>query len=296
MSQKRMSNKAINPIRAKVFQGTIQRNTFLDKIDVLIAEIETLRHNVRFSADFKKWERAVGALLCFAFGDESAQVHDFKNVSYSPIMFFSGMHDSELDHSFYEGLNDAEIVLKGIRDEVVDYFPESNQELKTIEEDDERFSSKDVFIVHGHNLELLLAVEKAIRTLGLNPIVLRDQPNEGMTLIQKFEKDACRARFAVFLLTADETATVHSTEEVEERARQNVVFELGYFFSAFKRKNGTHKGIFVILQNGVVKPGDVDGLVYQPYAGVCDYSWKLPLAKELKAAGLEIESEKVMEM
>ena len=70
---------------------------------------------------------------------------------------------------------------------------------------------------------------------------------------------------------------------------------MGYFFNAFRRKNGTHKGVFAILEDGVSKPGDVDGLVYHPYSKGSD-GWKLALAKELRAAGVKFDAAKIMSM
>jgi predicted nucleotide-binding protein len=149
-----------------------------------------------------------------------------------------------------------------------------------------------VFIVHGHDEVLRLEVEKVVRGLGLNAIVLKDQANEGMTLIQKFEKNSDNVCFVIVLLTADDESFTKKDGNRELHARQNVVFEMGYFFHVFKSANGTHRGLFAILENGVTKPGDVDGLVYQPYIKG-DRSWILSLIKELDAAGVDFDRAKI---
>lgn len=48
-------------------------------------------------------------------------------------------------------------------------------------------NNKDVFIVHGHDSVVLKDVENFVRKIGLNPIILRDMPSTGKTIIEKIE-------------------------------------------------------------------------------------------------------------
>ena len=48
--------------------------------------------------------------------------------------------------------------------------------------------SNKVFIVHGHNESVLKDVELFLQKLGLEPVILKDQPNKGKTIIEKFEQ------------------------------------------------------------------------------------------------------------
>lgn len=59
-------------------------------------------------------------------------------------------------------------------------------------------------------------------------------------------------------MTPDDEARAKRTptSDFEERARQNVVFELGYFYGKLKREN------VIVLNFGVELPGDINGLVY----------------------------------
>ena len=63
---------------------------------------------------------------------------------------------------------------------------------------------KQVFIVHGHDDQLKTKVENVLRKLGLIPIVLAQQPNDGDTIIEKFERKGSKADYAIILLTADD--------------------------------------------------------------------------------------------
>ena len=154
--------------------------------------------------------------------------------------------------------------------------------------------SKDIFIVHGHNEEMKQTVARVVDQLGLNPIILHEQPNGGKTLIEKFEKNANNNNFAIILLSADDLAAsiidlkvVEDKDirsKLEKRTRQNVVFEMGYLAGKLGRAN-----LIFLIQSGVAKPGDLDGLVYTPYDDLG--AWKMKLVKELKGAGYKVSAD-----
>lgn len=47
---------------------------------------------------------------------------------------------------------------------------------------------KKIFIVHEHDNEVKLEVARFIEKIGLEPIILHEQVNSGMTVIEKIEK------------------------------------------------------------------------------------------------------------
>ena len=98
--------------------------------------------------------------------------------------------------------------------------------------------SKQVFVVHGHDEALKNDMELFLKKIGLEPIVLHRQPDQGLTVIEKFERHSDVA-FVVVLLTPDdvgytqaESKKPESKRKLESRARQNVIFEFGYFESS----------------------------------------------------------------
>jgi len=141
---------------------------------------------------------------------------------------------------------------------------------------------KNVFIVHGHDVETLMTVKNTIRTLGLNPIILHEQASENKTVIEKLEKHSEDADFAIILLTADDEGYPKGKEsEKKFRARQNVVLELGLFQGLLGREN-----VVVLHQKDVEIPSDYAGVVYISLSD----DWKLKLVKEMRAAGLDADS------
>ncbi len=131
-------------------------------------------------------------------------------------------------------------------------------------------------MVHGHDDGLRREVSEWVQeSLGVTPIVLSKQLNGGKTLIEKFESYSADAACAIVIMTPDDQARAkNNPEEIENRARQNVVFELGYFYGKLRREN------VIVLNFGVELPGDIKGMV-----DVRGQDWKIELLKELAGLG-----------
>jgi predicted nucleotide-binding protein len=147
-------------------------------------------------------------------------------------------------------------------------------------------ASRDVFVVHGRDEAAKLAVARFLEKLDLNPVILHEQPDKGRTVIENFEDHSADARFAVVLLTPDDEGCLVGGE-VNRRARQNVVFELGYFIGKLGRNR-----VIALKLDSVEEPSDLHGVLYVPFdAGG---AWKLVLARELKAANVDVDLNKVI--
>lgn len=139
-------------------------------------------------------------------------------------------------------------------------------------------SDGDIFIVHGHDEATLQRVARTVRTLTeREPVVLREQPNQGRTIIEKFEAHAAKCSFAIALLTRDDLGRAAGDPSEQPRARQNVVFEAGYFVGLL----GRHR-VVLLHEERVVPPSDLDGIAYVSL----NSAWQVELAKELRAAGI----------
>jgi predicted nucleotide-binding protein len=143
-----------------------------------------------------------------------------------------------------------------------------------------------VFIIHGRTAGGFLdSVARFVEQLGLRPIVLAEQANEGSrTIIEKFEANALDAGYSIALLTPEDSAfgPEDAPPPSPNRARQNVILELGYFMAKLGRKN-----VVALKQEGVEVPTDILGVLYIPLDE--SGAWKTLLARELLAAGYEID-------
>ena len=139
-----------------------------------------------------------------------------------------------------------------------------------------------VFIVHGHDTAAKLEVARFIEKIGLEPIILHEQVNDGMTIIEKIEKYS-NVGFGIVLYTPCDIGYAKDKEkEKMARARQNVVFEHGYLISKLGRNN-----VCALVKDSVEVPNDISGIVYIPLDS--NGGWKIPLAKEMKSSGYEID-------
>ena len=149
-------------------------------------------------------------------------------------------------------------------------------------------NSNKVFIVHGHDEAARETVARFLESRNLDPVILHEQPNEGRTIIEKIEDNA-DVGFAVVLLTPDDVgAPATNTDNLKPRARQNVILELGYFIGKLGREK-----VYALKKHGVETPSDYDGVVYTDLddAG----AWKMELVRELKAAGTDVDADRVFE-
>lgn len=89
------------------------------------------------------------------------------------------------------GLKIAEALLDEVKPIPLDASPVSGER------------SKRVFIVHGHDHVAKNELERYLQELGLEPIILHRQADEGRTILEKFEKHS-DVGYAFVLLTPDD--------------------------------------------------------------------------------------------
>jgi predicted nucleotide-binding protein len=142
--------------------------------------------------------------------------------------------------------------------------------------------SRRVFVVHGHDEGAKQTVARLLESLDLEPIILHEQVDKGRTVIEKFE-DYADVGFAVILMTADDRGgrCSASMDDYQLRARQNVVLEMGFFLGCLGRG-----GVCMLYDPQIEMPSDYAGVLGKKFddAG----AWKLELAREIDAAGIEV--------
>jgi predicted nucleotide-binding protein len=148
---------------------------------------------------------------------------------------------------------------------------------------------QEVFVVHGHDRSLKVDVERFLYSVGLKPIVLHRQVNAGNTVIEKFEENA-NVKYAFILLTPDDLGCADAEyqqditrENLQHRARQNVIFEWGFFTAKLGRRN------VCVLNKGVEVPSDLAGLVYESVSDRGLETIEDRLKNELTQAGLNLK-------
>lgn len=223
----------------------------------------------------KRWkERTVGLLTKNASLEEGEKL---KNI------YVGYTHSLEGRIKIYRSF------LISLKDEI-EKHPESifsaTKEVETMSLDQKETTfSRKIFIVHGSDENCKNTVARFLEKLDLEPIILHEQPNKGRTIIEKFE-DYSNVSFAVVIMTPDDVGALESQKDnLEPRARQNVILELGFFLGKFGRKR-----VCPLYCKGVTLPSDYDGVVYVPMDAV---DWRIQLAREIDAADIEIDFNKL---
>lgn len=146
--------------------------------------------------------------------------------------------------------------------------------------------SNKVFIVHGHDDAAKLEMARTLEKAGFEAIILHEQPDEGRTIIEKFENYA-DVSFAVILYTECDLGRAKETPVDSEkyRARQNVVFEHGFFLGKLGRGH-----VCALVKGDIEVPGDLSGVVYVNMDK--EGAWKMKLASNMRAAGLPVDMNK----
>ena len=206
--------------------------------------------------------------------------------------------------------------VKGIHictDRFFDSPPKEKRE-KTANHDNRKVATDEVFIVHGTDHKPVKELKTILEELGLKPIVLHEQASGGLTLAEKLERYAGKVGFAFVILTPDDVggqkadlrkklggdlpfrkrtlafAGLHVVDYIldnfESRARQNVIFEMGYFWGMLERKR-----VCCLLKGNVERPSDMHGIVYIPFKDSVN-DVKGMIVKELAEAGYNVGSRK----
>jgi predicted nucleotide-binding protein len=138
-------------------------------------------------------------------------------------------------------------------------------------------SSKEVFIVHGRDEETKNKVARFIETeLRYTSVILHEKPNIGRNILTKFLEESRNAVFVVVLMTPDDVGGL-ATTDLKNRARQNVIFELGFFIGKF----GADR-VAALVKGDLETPSDFDGIGYIKFDP--DGGWRFDLLKEISRA------------
>ena len=143
-------------------------------------------------------------------------------------------------------------------------------------------NSKKIFIIHGHNEAKRRELESLLKDkFNLIPIVLSEQPNNGLTIIEKFEKYASECSYAFAIFTPDDIVT-KSEDEQYFQARPNVIFELGWFYATLGRSR-----VSIVEQESDKSKifSDLQGIMRLQFKEQVEERY-LDIEKELKSVGI----------
>ena len=252
----------------------------IERLQKVLDEIPELKQLDRNSPEFKKWQRNTKVAITQTFGNDSQHITDFDNISFSAF----SSSDSVLQKAYVDGLESAAPVLASMIEEINEYWEDETQTPTSSEiREDTKITTNEIFIVHGRDEGAKNMVARFLERLDLRPVILAEMPGEGRTIIEKFEQHA-QVGYAIVLLTPDDVGLLQGDEnDLKPRARQNVIFELGFFIGRLGREH-----VCALIKGDVEIPSDYAGVEYIPF--IDSDSWKMGLIRELRSGGFEIDA------
>lgn len=231
-----------------------------------------------------EWRDRSESILRRALGQDHCLVKRFTDVRYSLSVATSSTTRSAWEGAKRSGVASAAGILRTAALELQEL--ETNPSVKPDEAVRRPAGPSGVFLVHGHDARKEEVARVLQRLTGSDPTILHEHPSRGETIIEKFERHAGDQAFAVILATADDVGGKAGSADQQPRARQNVIFEMGFFIGALTRQK-----VAVLHDEGVELPSDYQGVIYIPLDGTG--AWRVDLAKELRAAGIDADTNKL---
>ena len=250
--------------------------------------VETRETFEGLSNDYSKWDSFNSELLKRIFTtDEMTQEYDYSGA-FAILMREPSLGEKiadlfkNIDHKIHR----LDSIIERL--ELIPLSATVQTGVPTQQSSSAQLRTKKVFVVHGRDEIAKTNLEVLLHEIGLEPVVLHRQADEGMTIIEKFEKHS-DVGYAFILLTPDEVAYLASEESKpdaernkEFRARPNVIFEFGYFVGKLGRSR-----VCCLYTGDISLPSDVSGMIYKRYdKSIEEVAYSV--TKDLKASGYAI--------
>lgn len=231
----------------------------------------------KLKTDYIDWSDFNGELIKYAFNNPDNE-HFYKYDNLNKMVGLAGAMRRNVNtrHPKYQLDITHEKINNCIRNlkRLITKLPvlPSVEKIEKFSTKDREFTNKG-FIVHGHNDALKLEVARFLeKQLGKDATILHEMPSKGKTVIEKFETYST-VDFAIALWTNDDLGKAKKEEDLKPRARQNVIFETGFFLGKIGRNN-----VIILHENGIEIPSDYSGVVYVALEG----NWKESLRIEIE--------------
>lgn len=265
--------------------GHISKRKAIELLQNLINEIPRLRGLKYENSEFGSWRARVSSILTLAFDDEDYL--RFINAKLRSDMRLMGdeVHQSNYEHNLttlktiLQTIVDKHELLKtkteptskrGRKDTIVEVSPESVL----------REVPPSVFISHGKESVALRKLKEFIETLGIEPLIVKEQASLDRDVPDKVNFYLNEADFVIILATADDTVLDKKTGAEIIQPRQNVIHEIGL-------AQKTHPGrVIYLLEEGANFPSNIRPRVWESFKQRNMMDAFLAIVRELRAYGI----------
>lgn len=246
-----------------------------DEIESLIKQGVTSE-----SPSFITWHTKAKRFLKRKYGEKSEELASFNETLFTLHYYTYRETHTDFIDACVSDLKKTQAVFEAYLEEMGEVSteqPNKNNKYTHVA------NGNKVFIVHGHNAGLKEALARLLEKQGIEPVILSEQANGGKTIIEKFEENS-DVSAAICLFTADDEGKAKAADGYKPRARQNVIFEAGYFAGKLGRDR-----LMILADKYIEIPSDLQGIVYSD-----TNSWQFEVLKELKIMGFSIDLNKLV--
>ena len=153
----------------------------LERLRKTLDEMPELKQFRLDSPSFKKWRRDTEVAITNTFGSESSHIKDFQNEI---VSYVNDASDVEVRES-------VKAILESMIDEINKYWEDEGGASRPSDSyRNEQTNTKEVFVVHGRDKGTKNTVARFLERLDLEPVILDEQPSQGLAIIEKFERHA----------------------------------------------------------------------------------------------------------
>lgn len=233
-------------------------------------------------SDIQIFTQELHTVLPYVFENHKEKIANFSRIKFYPVMFTTSSSTQVFIKAFMSGKQSTIDFISGLIHAVeFEHSMGINKIATTQLTQEQPIENKKVFIVHGHDENLKNDVALFVERQGLESVILHQQASGGKTIIEKLEERS-DVGFAIVLYTPCDVGRVSTARRNNPRARQNVIFEHGFFIGKIGR------GKVVALVKGAIEiPNDYSGVVYINHNENGD--WKTEIGRELVHAGYNID-------
>jgi predicted nucleotide-binding protein len=205
----------------------------------------------------REMEEKVNMLVYFGLQSGKMPIQRNSSIRYEEMISIQNLYVNIITKQPFEMKHFGKMVKEKL-EKYLDLVGESYNE--------DILSKKNIFVIHGHDTELLGLVKEYIRTLGLNPVTLDEEMCVAQPIIEYLKEflDKNKVSHAVSLLTFDEVGYIkNDPSQKRPRARINAYAETLMAIKELGNKNVT------IIKEKELDLGkdfsDLQGLYYVNY-------------------------------
>jgi predicted nucleotide-binding protein len=242
-----------------------------------LSKIPLLRTLRAYGPEHVEFNQSTGLEIARIFGPDSGISKNFTNIAYAyhgHVLLGNPFNiDSVIERKHFEaylkGLDMAEGILRSAIEQLLKHGAD-----RILTESRIMRGEGSIFISHGRETPALRKVERFIRALGLQPVIVVLGASEGLSVDDLVEKRMSESDCALILATADDDVDGH------KQPRLNVVHEIGLAQEKFGSK------VIYLKENSCEFPSNVRPKVWENFTQDNMEAAFEKISKELRAFGM----------